>query len=304
MSKILIFVVGPTAIGKSALAIKLAKKFNGEIINADSMQVYSDLNILTARPSKKDQKLIPHHLYGYIDGSTRYNVSSWCNDTSNIIKKNNKKGVYSIIVGGTGMYIDKLLNGLNKIPSIPESIKKESEKLFLKIGIDNFILQVKNIDEKSLNKISKNDTNRLRRIWEVYKYTQKSLTFWLDKNNQNFLLNQKYQLYLFTPNRKEIYNRVNQRFINMIHNGAIDEVKKLNILDFDKSLPIMRAHGVPEISNYLSGKTTLEECIHKAQQVTRNYVKRQLTWWRSSSLVNIKSFNQFPSEIDINLLKF
>ena len=304
MIKPLIFIVGPTAIGKSDLAIKIAQKLNGEIINADSMQVYLNLNILTARPSKKDQKLTPHHLYGYIDGSIRYNVASWCNDTNNIIKKNNKKGVYSIIVGGTGMYVDKLLHGLIQIPSIPESIKKESEKLLIKIGIDNFIDKIKHIDEKSLNKISKNDASRLRRIWEVYRYTHKTLTFWLDNKNQNFLSNQKYQLYLFTPNRKEIYNRVNQRFINMIDSGAIDEVKKLNSLDFDKSLPIMRAHGVPEISNYLSGKTTLEECIHKGQQVTRNYVKRQLTWWRSSSLENLKYFDQFPSEIDTNLLNF
>ena len=304
MIKPLIFIVGPTAIGKSALAIKLAEKMNGEIINADSMQVYLNLNILTARPSKKDQKLIPHHLYGYIDGSIRYNVATWCNDINNIIKKNNKKKIYSIIVGGTGMYVDKLLNGLVQIPSIPESIKEESEKLLLEIGINNFIDKVKNIDEKSLNKISKNDISRLRRIWEVHKYTHKTLTFWLNNKNLNFLSNQEYQLYLFTPDRKEIYNRDNQRFINMVDRGAIDEVKKLLTLNFDKSLPIMRAHGVPEISNYLSGKTTLEECIHKGQQATRNYVKRQLTWWRSSSLENLKCFDQFPSEIDANLLNF
>ena len=304
MIKPLIFIVGPTAIGKSVLAMKLAEKLNGEIINADSMQVYLNLNILTARPSKKDQQLIPHHLYGCIDGSIRYNVASWCNDIINIIKKNNKKEVYSIIVGGTGMYVDKLLHGLVQIPSIPESIKKESENLLLEIGINNFLEKVKNIDQKSLNKISKNDTSRLRRIWEVHKYTHKTLTYWLNNKNMNFLSNQEYQLYLFTPDRKKIYNRVNQRFINMVDRGAIEEVKKLNTLDFDKSLPIMRAHGVPEISNYLSGKTTLEECIHKGQQVTRNYVKRQLTWWRSSSLENLKCFDQFPSEIDTNLLNF
>ena len=304
MIKPLIFIVGPTAIGKSALAIKLAEKLNGEIINADSMQVYLNLNILTARPSKKDQKLIPHHLYGYIDGSIRYNVASWCNDINNIIKKNNKKGVYSIIVAFLTRRSSDLLHGLVQISSIPESIKKESENLLLKIGINNFIDKVKNIDEKSLNKISKNDTSRLRRIWEVHKYTHKTLTFWLNNKSINFLSNQEYQLYLFTPDRKKIYNRVNQRFINMVDSGAIEEVKKLNTLDFDKSLPIMRAHGVPEISSYLSRKTTLEECIHKGQQVTRNYVKRQLTWWRSSSLENLKCFDQFPSEIDTNLLNF
>ena len=152
----LIFIVGPTAVGKSTLAIKLAKKIGGEIINADSMQVYSNLNILTARPSREDLNFVPHHMYGYIDGSIRYNVAKWCNDITKIIKINNNKKIYSIIVGGTGMYVDKLLYGLVQIPSIPESIKKESEKLLLKIGINNFINKVKNIDEKSLHKISKN----------------------------------------------------------------------------------------------------------------------------------------------------
>ena len=300
----LIFIVGPTAIGKSTLAIKLAERLKGEIINADSMQVYSNLKILTARPSDKDHKSVPHHLYGYIHGSIRYNVASWCNDTIKIIERNNKNKIYSIIVGGTGMYIDKLLNGLFQIPSIPEVVKKDSEKLLSKIGIDDFFDQVKNIDKKSVNKISKNDTSRLRRIWEVHKYTNKTLSYWLNNNNKNYLSNQKYKLYLFTPNRKEIYNRVNNRFIAMIDRGAINEVKKLNRLNLDRSLPIMRAHGVPEISSYLEGLITVDECILKGQQVTRNYVKRQLTWWRSSTLDIQDRFNQFPSEIDINLLNF
>ena len=300
----LIFIVGPTGIGKSTFAIKLAEKLNGEIINADSMQVYSNLNVLTARPSKADHKLIPHYLYGYVDGSTRYNVAKWCEDINNIIKKNNKKNVHSIIVGGTAMYIDRLLNGLIKIPSIPETIKKESEQLLLKVGIDNFFDKVKNIDEKSLNKISKNDTSRLRRIWEVYRHTRKTLTFWIDNKNQHFLINQKYKLYLFIPDRKEIYNQVNKRFIKMISAGAIEEVEKLNTLNLNKSLPIMRAHGVPEISSYLSGSIDLNHCILKGQQVTRNYVKRQFTWWKASNLDIHHSFSEFPSEIDINSFNF
>ena len=304
MTPHIIFIVGPTAIGKSIFAIKLAERLNGEIINADSMQVYSNLAILTARPSKEDHKSATHHLYGHIHGSIRYNVASWCKDTTKIIERNNKNKIHSIIVGGTGMYIDKLLNGLFQIPSIPEVVKKDSERLLSKIGIDNFYDQVKNIDKKSVNKISKNDTSRLRRIWEVHKYTNKTLAYWLNSNNKNYLSNLKYKIYLFTPDRKEIYNRVNNRFIEMIDRGAINEVKKLNRLNLDRSLPIMRAHGVPEISSYLEGLITVDECILKGQQVTRNYVKRQLTWWRSSTLDIQDRFNQFPSEIDINLLNF
>ena len=300
----LIFIVGPTAVGKSTLAIKLAKKVGGEIINADSMQVYSNLNILTARPFREDLNLIPHHLYGCTDGSIRYNVAKWCNDITKIIKKNNNKKIYSIIVGGTGMYVDKLLNGLIKMPSIPEIVKKKSEQLLLKIGINNFYNTVKYIDEESLSKISKNDTSRLRRIWEVNEHTNKSLTYWLNKKNKNYLFNQKYKIYLFTPKREKIYNRVNERFIKMIDRGAVDEVKKLNSLNLDKSLPIMRVHGVPEISRYLSGSTSLNECILKGQQVTRHYVKRQLTWWRSSTLDIHDRINEFPNEINVNSLKF
>jgi len=298
----LIFIVGPTAIGKSALAIKLAKKLNGEIINADSMQVYSNLKILTARPSAEDHKSVPHHLYGYISGSIRYNVANWCNDIAKIIKINNENNIYSIIVGGTGMYIDKLLNGLINMPSIPENVKKESRQLLKKIGIDNFLDKVRKIDKKALNKISNNDSSRLRRIWEVYRHTTKTYTYWQNNKNKDFLYEPKYHIYLFTPNRLEIYKRVDNRFLKMIDNGAIDEVKKLNSLNIDDSLPIMRAHGVPEITSYLSGLTTLNECITRGQQVTRNYVKRQLTWWKSSTLDFHDCLDQFPSEFDINSL--
>jgi len=297
----IIFIVGPTCIGKSKLGVDLARKLNGEIINADSMQVYSNLKILTARPTLSEMKLVKHHLYGFINASIRYNVASWCNDASKII--NNNKNTL-IIIGGTGMYIEKLLNGLIQLPTIPENIKKESELLILKEGIDKFIDKVNNIDSESLKKISKNDTVRLRRIWEVYKHTNYNLSYWLKNKNKKYLNNKKFAIYLFTPSRKEIYNRVNKRFVEMINKGAIDEVKKLNSLNLDKSLPIMRAHGVPEITEYLLNKCTLDECINKGQQVTRNYVKRQFTWWRSTKLSIHQNFDQFPDKIDLNLLNY
>jgi len=304
LTPLLIFIVGPTCIGKSTLAIKLAKKFEGEIVNADSMQVYSNLKILTARPTKQDLKFVKHHLYGYIDGSIRYNVASWCKDASEIINNNHNNYTTSIVVGGTGMYVDKILNGLVQIPKIPEKVKKISESLLLEQGIDKFVNTIKKFDEESLNRISMNDTSRLRRIWEVYQHTNQTLTYWLKSKNNNYLKNNKYIICLFTPNRKEIYKRVDERFLKMIKDGAINEVKKLNSLNLDRSLPIMRAHGVPEITNYLSNLATLEECINKGQQLTRNYVKRQLTWWRSTKLQIHECFDQFPGEIDINSLNF
>jgi len=299
----LYFIVGPTAIGKSSLAIRLAEKIKGTIINADSMQIYSNLEILTARPSKKDLLKVKHELYGYVDGSERYNVSKWCNDIVQKISQNKIKNIPSIIVGGTGMYIHSLLNGLIDIPSIPENYKKESKQLLNKIGFENFIKLIKEFDSDALKDISLNDTNRLQRIWEIYNLTGITYSEWKKKQNNYYLKDFKYNIYLFTPPREKIYKFVNSRFNQMIKEGAVNEVKKLNLLNLNLSLPIMKAHGVPEISNYLKNKMSLEECIDKGQQITRNYVKRQLTWWRSSSLPIHQVFSEFPNKINENLIK-
>ena len=300
MNNSIFFITGPTAIGKSDLAIKLSKEIKGEIINADSMQIYRELKVITARPTNIDIKLIKHHLYGYVSGSERYNVEKWCNDAKNIIESLFKKNVTPIFVGGTGLYIDTLINGITSIPSMPESIKKESNNLFDKIGLDNFFELIKEIDINAVNNISKNDTQRLKRIWEVYKFTGKKFSLWKDNKNKKFLDNIEYKIILFLPDRTKNYNRVNKRVESMIENGAVHEIENLLKYNYSSKLPIMRAHGVPEISSYLQKKVTLEECINNIQLVTRHYVKRQNTWWNSSNLQFYKKFNEFPDEIDIN----
>ena len=178
------FIVGPTCIGKSTFAIKLAKKLNGQIINADSMQVYKDLNILTARPNLEEINQIKHHLYGYVKGSERYNVAKWCEEASNIIKNFSTQKVPKILVGGTGMYIDKLINGLVDIPNIPEEYKFQSEDLFLKEGIENFYNIVNNLDPEYVKKIDPNDTNRLKRVWEVFMYTNIPMSKWIQNKTE------------------------------------------------------------------------------------------------------------------------
>ena len=303
LNQTLYFIAGPTCIGKSSLAIRLAKKINGVIINSDSMQVYSNLNILTARPSKKDLLEIKHELYGYVDAAVRYNVSNWCNDVLKIIKNNEENNLPSIIVGGSGMYIDSLLNGLIPIPPIPEKYKNDSLSLLNEVGTKKFTEIINKFDSESLSKISLHDTSRMRRIWEVYQSTGKKYSYWKNKKNKIFLKNFSNKIFLFIPPRDDIYKKINLRFNTMINEGAIEEVKKLISLNLDVSLPIMKAHGVPEITNYLCGKIDLEECIKKSQQVTRNYAKRQLTWWRSSRLSINKVFDQFPNEIDEKLIK-
>ena len=296
-------IAGPTATGKSDLSISLAKKISGAVINSDSMQVYENLEILTARPTLSEMKNINHHLYGFVDGRERYNVERWCNDASEIIKKTSAKNLTPILVGGTGLYINTLINGLVDLPSIPESIKIESEKILQEFGKDFLINQIKNVDPESLNEINHNDTVRLRRIWEVFESTGKKFSEWKLNKNKKFITNYKFKILLFLPDREKNYQIVNSRFVKMMKSGAVEEVKKLLELNLNDSLPVMRAHGVPEIKKYLANESTLEECINKGQQVTRNYVKRQHTWWNSSNLEIFQKFDKFPSEIDINSIK-
>ena len=303
MIKTVYVIAGPTATGKSELAISLGKKINGAVINADSMQVYKNLEILTARPSSSEMKNINHHLYGFVNGSERYNVERWCNDATEIIKKISASNLTPILVGGTGLYINTLINGLIDLPPIPEKIKIESEKIFQEFGKDFLINQIKNIDPDSLKEINQNDIVRLRRIWEVFESTGKKFSEWKLNKNKKFITNYKFKILLFLPDREKNYQVVNSRFVNMIKGGAVEEVKKLLELDLHDSLPVMRAHGVPEIKKYLANESSLEECISKGQQVTRNYVKRQHTWWNSSNLDIFQRFDKFPSEIDLNSIK-
>ena len=296
-------IAGPTATGKSDLSISLAKKISGAVINSDSMQVYENLEILTARPTLSEMKNINHHLYGFVDGRERYNVERWCNDATEIIKKTSAKNLTPILVGGTGLYINTLINGLVDLPSMPESIKIESEKILQEFGKDFLINQIKNVDPESLNEINHNDTVRLRRIWEVFESTGKKFSAWKINKNKKFITDYKFKILLFLPDRQKNYQVVNSRFLKMMKGGAVEEVKKLLELNLSDSLPVMRAHGVPEIKKYLANESSLEECISKGQQVTRNYVKRQHTWWNSSNLEIFQKFDKFPSEIDLNSIK-
>ncbi len=304
MKKTIYFITGPTAIGKSKFAIELSNKINGEIINADSMQIYEELKIISARPSKIDTEKINHHLYGYVKGNKRFNVEKWCQDASTKIKSLQKKNISPIFVGGTGLYIDTIINGIISIPNIPERFKEQSKKLFDSLGPINFFDHVSKLDSDATKNISKNDTQRLKRIWEVFHYTNKKFSVWKKNNNKKFLDISNYKIILFLPDREKNYERVNQRVIKMIDNGAIEEIKELLKLNYKKDLPIMRAHGVPEISSYLDNRISLTECIESLQLVTRHYVKRQNTWWKSSKLEISKKINEFPDKIDIKSSNF
>ena len=299
----ILFISGPTNSGKSKLAMEIANRFNGEIINADSMQVYNELKILTARPSKNDEKNIKHHLYGHIKGSQRYNVYDWCNDCKIKIQKIINLDKFPIIVGGTGLYFHSLIKGMAKIPKIPESIKRKSKLRLEEIGLNNFIDEINNMDKGSLKKINKNDSQRLKRLWEVMTFSGIPLSQWQNNAKEKFIKNYNYNLILILPDKEILKKKCDKRFLRMIDDGAIKEVKKLKEKNYDQELPIMKAHGVPELIRYTDGALNLQEAIKEAQKSTRKYIKRQLTWWRGSEIKADKIFDSFPLNIDLNSLK-
>tara|TARA_Y100000590_G_scaffold36365_2_gene39403 strand:+ start:4304 stop:5242 length:939 start_codon:yes stop_codon:yes gene_type:complete len=303
LKKNILFISGPTASGKSDLAIKIALAIKGEIINADSMQIYKDLKVITARPSVKEQKKIKHHLYGYLPGNKRYNVFNWCNDALKKIKEIENCLRVPIVVGGTGLYFHSFINGIARMPTIPEEIKRESEEKFKKNDLESVYDELKNFDPDSISKIRKNDIQRLKRIWEVMRYTGVALSTWQKKANKKFIDDYNFKLILILPNREKLYRHSEKRFLNMINNGALEEVRKLKEKNYDNKLPIMKAHGVPEIMNYFSGIYSLDEAISKAQQVTKNYIKRQFTWWKGSKIKPDEVFHNFSSNIDLKSLK-
>ena len=299
----IVFISGPTSSGKSNLALRIAKKIKGEIINADSMQVYKELKIITARPLSKDQKKIKHHLYGHRSGNVRYNVYNWCKEASKKINEISKNKKVPIVVGGTGLYFHSLINGIAKLPSIPEKIKKEGSLILNEKGWNKFFNETKKFDCESCLQLKKNDSQRLKRIWEVFKYTGIPLSHWKKNTSFTFIKKYNYDFILILPNRKDLYANCDNRFLKMIDLGAIEEVKKLKDKKYDLSLPIMKAHGVPELIKYVSDIFSLDEAIIKAQQATKRYVKRQFTWWRGSNIKPDLIFNYFPSNIDLNRLE-
>ena len=301
--KKIVIISGPTSTGKSFLALFLAKLIDGEIINADSMQVYEELKVITSRPPKEYTNDVRHHLYGFLPGDFRYNVYDWCVDCKKIIKDILKKEKTPIIVGGTGLYISTLINGIYDIPKIPEKVKNESSAKLKSQGWEKFYKDILKFDSKSCKKIKNNDSQRIKRIWEVYNYTKIPLSQWQEKPNVTFLDQFNYEMILVMPKRDEIYIKCRDRFYNMINEGAIDEVTTLRDKRYNLTMPIMKAHGVPEIIEYLDGKISLDEAIDHAIKSTRNYVKRQFTWWRGLKIEPYYVFDDFPMNIDLNSIK-
>ena len=294
----IILIYGPTASGKSNFAIKLAKKVNGEIINADSMQVYKELNVLTARPYKKDYQNIKHHLYGFQNVKKNFSTGDWLRLANQKITSLKKRKKVPILVGGTGLYFKALTDGLVKIPNISLKLRNQIRNLQKKIGQKKFYERLLKLDPSSRGKINPTDTQRSIRAYEVKKFTKKSLTEWFKNTKSNFMEDDFFKVYIDFP-RQELIERINVRTREMIENGAIKEVKDFIKLRVRKDKSANKAIGVNEITEYLKKQKNLNDTRDKIAIKTRQYAKRQSPWARG----NMTSWMKLKPQHINNFLK-
>ena len=276
-----IVICGPTASGKTALSIELAKKINGEIISADSMQIYKDMDIGTAKPSLEEMQGIKHYLLDFVSPDTRYSVAEYKKDATIAIEEILKKGKVPIIVGGTGLYVDTLIYGIeyNDI-KIDEQYREELEKIAEEQGLKILYEKAKQIDPLAMEKISQNDKKRILRVLEIYKATGKTKTEQeIESRKKGVKYN--YKVFALNMDREVLYNRINIRVDQMIQNGLIDEVSNLKE-KYNKFPTAMQGLGYKEVVEYLEEEITKEEMIEKIKTETRRYAKRQLTWFRKN----------------------
>ena len=279
----IILISGPTASGKSSFAIKLAKKINGEIINADSMQVYKELQILTARPKKNNLKGINHYLYGFQSVKKNFSTGKWQILAKKKIKEIKKKNKVPILVGGTGLYFKAITDGLVRIPNIPIYLRNKIRTFQKRIGQDKFYQKLIKLDSLAKDKINSNDVQRSIRAYEVKKYTKISLIEWFKKTNKNFENNDFLKIYIDFP-RPELIKRINRRVEEMFKEGAINEIKKFLKLNVKKDKSSNKIIGIKEIDKYLKGDLDLKATKEIMAIKTRQYAKRQSTWARGQML--------------------
>lgn len=275
-----IVICGPTASGKTALSIELAKKINGEIISSDSMQIYKDMNIGTAKPTVEEMDGIPHYLLDFVSPDTRYSVAEFQKDATKKIEEILKKGKTPIIVGGTGLYVDSLIYGIKyQDIKLDEQYRNQLENIAEQEGLDKLYEEAQKIDPEAMQKISRNDKKRIIRVLEIYKATGKTKTQQELESRQE--LKYDYKVFAINMERERLYDRINRRVDIMIEQGLIEEVE--NLVKKYKEFPTaMQGLGYKEVVEYLENKVTKEEMIEKIKMETRRYAKRQITWFKKN----------------------
>ncbi len=297
MRKKIIFVVGPTAAGKTKLAIKLAKRVNGEIISCDSMQVYKGLDILSSKPSRAEVKQTKHHLVSIIKPSQNFDVSKFIKLSKAIIERIHKKGSIPIFAGGTGLYLDCLLNGIFIGPKKNSRIRSELYKKAKAYGNDYLHKRLKKFDKQAAKRIHVHDLRRIVRALEVYQITKRPLSL-LQKQRKGILQEKKFRIYIFGLNlaREALYEKINKRVDRMFKKGVVKEVKRL--LSKRNSRTFKQALGIREINSYLKGEINLKHTKQLLKRNTRRYAKRQMTWFRKNKMIHWLDRGELTDIID------
>ena len=272
-------IAGPTASGKSAFAMAVAEEFGGTVVNADSMQVYDVLRGLTARPSPADEARVPHRLYGFLSPAVACSAARYAEHAAVEMEAAWSAGRLPVVVGGTGLYLRALMQGLSPIPEIPEPVRSAARALFAELGNDAFHARLAERDPVIAARLAATNSQRLVRAWEVLQATGRSLAEWQAEPPQGGVAATWLTIALLPP-REALYAACDGRFRRMVEQGALDEVADLLALGLDPALPAMKALGVPELAAHLAGSLTLDQAVAIASQATRNYAKRQLTWFR------------------------
>ena len=298
MSKKIILLAGPTASGKSKLAIHLAKKLNGEIINADSMQVYKEFSVLSSRPNRTETKKIKYHLYGFVSAKKYFSAGDWLKETKKKINFCLNKKKVPIIIGGTGLYFNTITRGISKIPDIDIATRSKVRNLFNKFGSIKFYEKLLEIDPKVKNKILPSDSQRAQRAFEVKLKTKKSLFDWIANTKSDFLDFDIKKVYIDIP-REELLQKISKRTELMFKKNCVAEVKKFNLIQVEKSLSVNKLIGLNEINQFIKGNITLDQCKELINIKTRQYAKRQNTWARG----HMKNWNKLYSKNFSILLK-
>ncbi|MDP6785785.1 MAG: tRNA (adenosine(37)-N6)-dimethylallyltransferase MiaA [Rhodospirillales bacterium] len=274
----MVVIAGPTASGKSALALDAAEAFSGTVINADSMQVYRELRILTARPPPADEDRAPHRLFGVLSATERCSAGRWLDLAAAAIDETRAAGRLPIVVGGTGLYLRALLEGLAPVPEIADTVRAEARTLHERLGDEAFHAELARIDPQMAARLPAADGQRLIRAFEVVKATGRSLADWQGQEKAHQPVAGRFATIVLNPPRDDLYAAIDARFEDMIEAGALDEVAALEELKLDPSLPASKALGVAPLGRYLRGEMDLDEARRAAKQASRNYAKRQCTW--------------------------
>jgi tRNA dimethylallyltransferase len=275
-----VLIAGPTASGKSAFALELAQKSGGVVINTDSMQVYRDLRVITARPTPAEEARVPHRLYGHVDAAVNFSAGAWVTDAAKVLAEARAQNFLPIFVGGTGLYFKALTRGLSAVPPIPSEVRESVRDRLERDGVEALHAELAKRDRASAERLKPRDRTRIARALEVIEATGRTLPDWHREGLPPLLPPGEFSALFLAPERDQLYARIDARFDAMLDAGAIGEVAALATRQLDPLLPAMKAHGVPALIRQLSGEITREEAAEIGRADTRHYAKRQFTWFR------------------------